>query len=212
MEPRPHERGNCLMRRPFQTPAAELQWSHVLTNVETRCRSSRLAESDFASMEPRPHERGNGGRGHGLRPRGGASMEPRPHERGNVPLPSAVFAVRGCFNGATSSRTWKLGGIERGGLLRLRASMEPRPHERGNIGGPGLRGGSLKASMEPRPHERGNVARCPPNGVRRIASMEPRPHERGNRITYTDRAAGFKDCFNGATSSRTWKPAGKGRV
>src|SRR5919109_148081 len=35
--------------------------------------------------------------------------------------------------------------------------------------------------------------------------MEPRPHERGNIGTRLQFLAGGR-CFNGATSSRTWKP------
>ena len=37
-----------------------------------------------------------------------------------------------------------------------------------------------------------------------MASMEPRPHERGKNITKWKTKA-IIDCFNGATSSRTWK-------
>src|SRR6201986_2087604 len=60
-----------------------LQWSHVLTNVETL----RVACT-----------------------------------------PPSVFR----FNGATSSRTWKRFDSKPDVLAQLRASMEPRPHERGN--------------------------------------------------------------------------------
>src|ERR1700750_2634816 len=83
MEPRPHERGN---RR--SCAGVCVWWS--------------------ASMEPRPHERGNHVSGpldaSGLQ----ASMEPRPHERGNRLPVLWVRRVGRRFNGATSSRTWKL--------------------------------------------------------------------------------------------------------
>ena len=62
-----------------------------------------------------------------------------------------------CFNGATSSRTWKPDRYSAAVEAAVLASMEPRPHERGNIVvGDGSRIGK-QASMEPRPHERGNV-------------------------------------------------------
>src|ERR1043166_4525954 len=61
-----------------------LQWSHVLTNVETRQHRYWYLRPDDASMEPRPHERGN--------------YYGKDEEQ----------AVQKCFNGATSSRTWKL--------------------------------------------------------------------------------------------------------
>ena len=131
-------------------------------------------------------------------------MEPRPHERGNPSLISPVSPVDTCFNGATSSRTWKL-KVQRENLAAELASMEPRPHERGN----GAEGEGRErrefASMEPRPHERGNACsaslsprtrslqwshvltnvetrplRASPRRHTGAASMEPRPHERGN--------------------------------
>ncbi len=36
-----------------------LQWSHVLTNVETSGATIDGIVVEIASMEPRPHERGN---------------------------------------------------------------------------------------------------------------------------------------------------------
>ena len=88
MEPRPHERGNM----PAQNTSRQkkqLQWSHVLTNVETACGTS---DAEMASL---------------------ASMEPRPHERGNTRGMKDVFLSHRSFNGATSSRTWKPGIRER---------------------------------------------------------------------------------------------------
>src|SRR5215213_9887641 len=187
MEPRPHERGNHAQASLRQGEEARaLQWSHVLTNVETTrarasCRRSTWAHFNGAtssrtwkrsspcssfptcngtSMEPRPHERGNpsGGRRRAAWLRS-TSMEPRPHERGN------------------------LEGDEGARQLQV-TSMEPRPHERGNQlhRGPPHRRPLRVTSMEPRPHERGNAhhqfARRHPLGT----SMEPRPHERGNLV------------------------------
>ena len=136
MEPRPHERGNiefgsCL------TLLYWLQWSHVLTNVET-IESRDLAERII-----------------------GASMEPRPHERGNMDAP--VRARRGSrgFNGATSSRTWKHQQHQSARLRRVPLqwshvltnveTVEERDEQRP----------LFDASMEPRPHERGNQPTLP---------------------------------------------------
>ena len=180
-------------------------------------------------MEPRPHERGNQRMRLLLREQLLASMEPRPHERGNKVAPPLKWQARielqwshvltnvetpvaarrgkskpGCFNGATSSRTWKpVTRLPTRGSLP--ASMEPRPHERGNNTQNSKGELSNDASMEPRPHERGNP--CPRARMRpsdRAASMEPRPHERGN-ISLVSRSTPTGSGFNGATSSRTWK-------
>src|ERR1043166_8753199 len=205
MEPRPHERGNVESVEVAEEMAAcfngatssrtwkpvstgtgisgltTLQWSHVLTNVETTTARTRS------------------------RPYRSASMEPRPHERGNCPVVLLTCSGASGFNGATSSRTWKRGHNSRRLRRNVPASMEPRPHERGNrrrVVGADL---CIWASMEPRPHERGNRrAALTPRGcawtlqwshvltnveTRRggpymsgatRASMEPRPHERGN--------------------------------
>src|SRR5205085_11923326 len=86
-----------------------LQWSHVLTNVETADAVRAWQPTPPASMEPRPHERGNVGigvatvvcrpelqwshvltnvetppRSRALRKEGRAPMRPRPHERENT--------------------------------------------------------------------------------------------------------------------------------
>src|SRR2546423_7731481 len=81
MEPRPHER-ETLYKTRQGVLLDMLQWSHVLTNVETSCSVSAPIA------------------------RGSASMEPRPHERGNVVLSVRTNSTRQRFNGATSSRTW----------------------------------------------------------------------------------------------------------
>ncbi len=58
MEPRPFERGNKATSRE-EWEQQQLQWSHVLSNVETYLRSVRASSPSGASMEPRPFERGN---------------------------------------------------------------------------------------------------------------------------------------------------------
>ena len=183
MEPRPHERGNEIVAhqvepvqrrfngatssRTWKLPVSGptrfsgcwLQWSHVLTNVETLF-TRRSPQNKFQ-----------------------ASMEPRPHERGNEDCIEADSGRADRFNGATSSRTWKP-VQERPRPPNSNASMEPRPHERGNLGRPPYWSGSIHASMEPRPHERGNDCHrrlC--RHQQTTASMEPRPHERGNRAS-----------------------------
>ena len=203
-------------------------------NGATSSRTWKLEQADveallrFASMEPRPHERGNQGRGggFGFAPRcfnGATSSRTWKHdigERGDLAErqcfngatssrtwkpshPGTPLEPEICFNGATSSRTWKrqFGRIR--GAIGV-ASMEPRPHERGNTCGRVWFHRSTHASMEPRPHERGNsrILSMSPNFSN--ASMEPRPHERGNGFA-SPHDGQTPDCFNGATSSRTWK-------
>src|SRR5205823_4877744 len=107
MEPRPHERGNTPFRTERCRFLVELQWSHVLTNVETDRARHGGGPCPFTSMEPRPHERGNLGAVELAARQCMTSMEPRPHERGNA----AKEELR-----AEAEAT----------------SMEPRPHERGN--------------------------------------------------------------------------------
>ena len=157
-------------------------------------------------------------------------MEPRPHERGKSRIAADLSALTGlqwshvltnverpatrkwpmcaanCFNGATSSRTWKAPNAPPKPPPAW-ASMEPRPHERGKMrqrchtrarrqcfnGATSSRTWkaafalntfllSLRASMEPRPHERGKSI-LPGRAVCSAgeASMEPRPHERGKK-------------------------------
>ncbi len=57
MEPRPHERGKPALRHPL-FGRSQLQWSHVLTNVERSPNQLSMSPIRAASMEPRPHERG----------------------------------------------------------------------------------------------------------------------------------------------------------
>src|SRR5918912_782123 len=59
MEPRPSERGNKYGGVPTFQATVELQWSHVLPNVETTGGASGTPGANDASMEPRPSERGN---------------------------------------------------------------------------------------------------------------------------------------------------------
>src|SRR5947209_2500391 len=61
-----------------------LQWSHVLSNVETLLVQIKSGASFLASMEPRSFKRGN-----------------RVRQR-------RVCARQPCFNGATFFQTWKL--------------------------------------------------------------------------------------------------------
>src|ERR1043166_9364189 len=81
-----------------------LQWSHVLTNVETLTSIGVKAKSLVASMEPRPHERGNSKK------------------------PATPFKKCLGVNGATSSRTWQLGSPRRGvrGLHRFNGATSSR--------------------------------------------------------------------------------------
>ncbi len=106
------------------------------------------------------------------------------HAQPNVEtMPSPSRAIRSWrFNGATLSRTWKLPPAPRDAVFHFNASMEPRSAERGN----------LEKAVLP--------------VVMAMASMEPRSAERGNKV-YPSFLPPFAGCFNGATLSRTWKPA-----
>ena len=205
MEPRPHERGNSASARSRSastsfngatssrtwkpapattTPRASrgLQWSHVLTNVETTPRQQARRAANLASMEPRPHERGN--------PTSARAPTSccRPLQWSHVLTNVETCGPRArcgkgtrSFNGATSSRTWK----------RFRTRQPPR---RVHL-----------ASMEPRPHERGN-----PCWPRRTAATSLRFNGATSSRTWKRRRLlpphRHRLGFNGATSSRTWKP------
>ena len=83
-------------------------------------------------MGPRPVGRGNSGNGIEWVIVGGASMGPRPVGRGNDVQGYTNDYFMGCFNGATSCRTWKLiASLIHLGVTAL-ASMGPRPVGRGN--------------------------------------------------------------------------------
>ena len=110
-----------------------LQWSHVLTNVETAAWPPPFSVT-VASMEPRPHERGNGFAEAGKMPSGKLQWS---HVLTNV---------------ETYEHHHQRGH-------QAKASMEPRPHERGNNVLRAVQEGIYFASMEPRPHERGNWTR-----------------------------------------------------
>ena len=114
MEPRPHERGK-LRSRLVPADKSTLQWSHVLTNVESAlskdtfdkfiisfngATSSRTWKDAWETLNT-------------LTPR--ASMEPRPHERGKTIQRVRRETSSGSFNGATSSRTWKVQRASRKG-------------------------------------------------------------------------------------------------
>src|SRR5207244_3220632 len=109
-----------------------LQWSHVLSNVETAAHGFAGAVATQASMEPRPFERGNRVR---------SNIFPCQHKSFNgatsfrtwkLLTDDWVLVAETCFNGAHSFRTCKL--VSRFVLLYhlMKASMEPRPFERGN--------------------------------------------------------------------------------
>ena len=229
MEPRPSERGNALVSRPFSGLQILLQWSHVLPNVETSAGLVRAGAytrfngaTSFRTWKLEPSALAS-------RLESKASMEPRPFERGNRYLAAKVGRAPGSFNGATSFRTWKRRHAPARGQA-WPASMEPRPFERGNLALSAVRPGCAQdASMEPRPFERGNqVSRRGTCQRRSAASMEPRPFERGNLrsgVHVHPRAGASMEPrpfergnlrpamrrwrrtarFNGATSFRTWK-------
>ena len=207
MEPRPHERGNWQRLTAKGRAVNMLQWSHVLTNVET----SRSHHAPAHRTKPLQWS-------HVL-----TNVETRQLAQNRLSLTG--------FNGATSSRTWKQEVEEyieaRDKKLQwshVLTNVETQPRDYLD------RSGLQDASMEPRPHERGNVvagASCTDearrfNGatssrtwkpcavglavwVLLLASMEPRPHERGNACSVHWRSFRLNS-FNGATSSRTWKP------
>ena len=135
----------------------KLQWSHVLTNVETTfCALCRKASTSLQWSHVLTNvETGleiDCGRTNGGCFNGATSSRTWKHHTEAL----HSFADQG-FNGATSSRTWKL-FLRWKTLGPMGASMEPRPHERGNhLPIDELFQVLLIASMEPRPHERGNT-------------------------------------------------------
>ena len=108
-------------------------------------------------------------------------MGPRPLGRGNLTQAGTSQIRTSSFNGATSSRTWK----------RLNRNIRNDPRvwlQWGHVLSDVETGGSA-------------TTMCPGSG----ASMGPRPLGRGN----SNKTHCFKQRpgrFNGATSSRTWKP------
>ena len=180
----------------------KLQWSHVLTNVESHtvlvntvfyagfngATSSRTWKADTGIIVRSTFTCFNGATssrtwkgGHGLADAPERLGLQWSHVLTNVERPAGQKKMQEekSFNGATSSRTWK-------GLTRQCCCQ------------------FLTASMEPRPHERGKLPAIPSPPALNRASMEPRPHERGKRIKSLRRRNGHHR-FNGATSSRTWK-------
>src|SRR2546425_744989 len=133
MEPRPFRRGN-MMKRKSCIKRAELQWSHVPSDVETTGPYELERRHQPASMEPRPFRRGNPNQ-----PSEGwivieASMEPRPFRRGND----------------------KSSKHREGHHTKLQWSHVPSDVETSILGG--WRWPAGAASMEPRPFRRGNGA------------------------------------------------------
>ena len=137
MEPRPHERGKNDAPEATADASPSLQWSHVLTNVESvvvivKGRLHKFsfngATSSRTWKEAKYRAVGNGVPvlqwSHVLtnveristavkRPTPGqASMEPRPHERGKDGVAVSRRLLDVGFNGATSSRTWKAQPLE----------------------------------------------------------------------------------------------------
>src|SRR6266852_5628915 len=113
MEPRPFRRGNGLLGPVHPVTAEALQWSHVLSDVETRRPSTRHAPRTamlqwshvLSDVETCPNADRRPDRSVGVEL---ASMEPRPFRRGNDhPRQRAARAVWCSFNGATSFQTWK---------------------------------------------------------------------------------------------------------
>src|SRR5713101_6669348 len=77
-------RGNGHKRVHMPGPIDRLQWSHVLSDVETSAGTILTAAIyNAASMEPRPFRRGNCTTDTRRKAKTAASMEPRPFRRGN---------------------------------------------------------------------------------------------------------------------------------
>ncbi len=155
MEPRPFERGNYSMPRRLKCPCLMLQWSHVLSNVETkqprrapwlsvgfngatsfrtwkRVPLPNLTSVALASMEPRPFERGNEAKGNYETLKN--EVLQWSHVLSNVET-SAVVVSRNILDLLQWSHV--LSNVEtslHGQWYNpaRRASMEPRPFERGN--------------------------------------------------------------------------------
>ncbi len=136
----------------------------------------------LASMEPRSAERGNLKQKAKKRGVKVASMEPRSAERGNRQAGLVFDFGERRFNGATLSRTWK---------RQDAAAADGVPVE--------LQWSHAQPNVETR--------HLPLwGGVPPWASMEPRSAERGNDRD-RELTLARQQSFNGATLSRTWKPA-----
>ncbi len=230
MEPRPFERGNTKTQGRFYQRKKKLQWSHVLSNVETA--------DVIAGIVPSPR-RFNGATSFRtwkrlclalLASARSASMEPRPFERGNnAEWPTRPQFGRKCFNGATSFRTWKL-SFRPSPIPGKGASMEPRPFERGNwdvlislAKDYPLQWSHVLSNVETTSGRRCRCARrrcfngatsfrtwkldLVPQGIKQPGWLQW-SHVLSNVETRSGVAfhPHWKDCFNGATSFRTWKP------
>ena len=160
-------------------------------------------------------------------------MEPRPHERGKLSTTPRLNTAHllqwshvltnverlcilakakkasNCFNGATSSRTWKASQSYQSPLhlYALQWSHVLTNVERFPARLPGAVAGA--ASMEPRPHERGKLVACPllSCGYQLLQWSHVLTNVESVLVpAHTKRA---RWCFNGATSSRTWKGCAK---
>ncbi len=210
MEPRSFERGE-LPTQVADHDSATLQWSHVLSNVESSSGTSRERRDLGASMEPRSFERGEDYLRLLIRLPTTLQWS---HVLSNVErtTPATASSDLHCgFNGATFFRTWRVLPCVVGNHGR-RASMEPRSFERGElkagvqvIGIPvplqwshvlsnveredhpdkGVEG--TLASMEPRSFERGELSIGERLNHSFEASMEPRSFERGESISCSSR-------------------------
>ena len=137
MEPRPSERGNLVACSGRDGPR-QLQWSHVLPNVETaQC---------------------NGWRGCVDRRFNGATSF-RTWKRRSIARP--LIPVEAGFNGATSFRTWKRRHGSHSRCVRqdrFNGATSFRTWKPALAAAP--TSGIGHASMEPRPSERGNSSRA----------------------------------------------------
>ena len=178
MEPRPHERGKLSDDGNVYFKTTELQWSHVLTNVESFNCCVASVRNAVASMEPRPHERGKRKSPPTTNPFDRASMEPRPHERGKYAGGRRTTHRADRFNGATSSRTWK--------DWRFFYARCSSPSFNGATSSRTWKERSARANAEGRSGFNGATSsrtwkarQTTHSGQQPPASMEPRPHERG---------------------------------
>ena len=233
MEPRPHERGKLVIVVASTVSTVMLQWSHVLTNVES------AGWSETANI--------------GMPGFNGATSS----RTWKATMGKGINTVLAGFNGATSSRTWKAMAKEYNELLRQKlqwshvlTNVERPPEAKSRHADSSLQWShvltnvertapghspamSATASMEPRPHERGKNHRCIPERAGRwlqwshvltnverlpegsLLKRKPKTLQWSHVLTNVERSLAFwilldQTRFNGATSSRTWKVSAHG--
>ena len=229
MEPRPHERGKNDAPEATADASPSLQWSHVLTNVESNSPKHGTAPNKplqwshvLTNVERREFKKSSSQRARSFN---GATSSRTWKVSQNVTqrmvrnslqwshvltnVESVVVIVKGrlhkfSFNGATSSRTWKEAKYRAvgNGVPVLQWSHVLTNVER--ISTAVKRPTPGQASMEPRPHERGK------DGVavsRRLLDVgfNGATSSRTWKAQPLEFLSFFQGCFNGATSSRTWK-------